>query len=422
MNTKKFISKFITVITSLLFAFFISSESKAQLNNPNSLSKEIQINHVLVKQLGPEHLANAAYRMDADGKGYIASWGDRIVEWEMKPGAEMREVYPKVEGELYSNGGTVMDVDGDGADELIVARSLSPDHRQPTLHWYDEKPEQQTWIAHKLIHIDGGSFTDPHDIQPFYFQNADGRKMKGVIFNIARKQLHLLLIPENPEKEWPHVLIGNFDTQVQQSGMQIADMNQDGHPDIVSGQFWIECPQDPRQGRWTFHRFCEWKGNGFEGMTKHAVADLNQDGTDEIILTEAEIPDARLAIYQRQPNSPQKLWNEQIIDHTLYCPHSLVIADVNADHLPDIIVGEMTAGGWDFPLQKNPKIYVYLNEGNLKFNKQILIEGWGVHEMKKILHPQYPLTILYAADEIQLFKFPNMNTHVSYWVITPLKK
>ncbi len=112
------------------------------------------------------------------------------------------------------------------------------------------------------------------------------------------------------------------------------------------------------------------------------------------------------------------MWKATLVDKDVYCPHSLVVADVNGDKRPDILVGEMTCGGWNFPYNNHPKLYLYLNQGNLVFRKYMLHEGWGVHMMR-----QAPLTpgkvFVFAADEMQLRRFPDMTTHVVGWQIGP---
>ncbi len=154
-------------------------------------------------------------------------------------------------------------------------------------------------------------------------------------------------------------------------------------------------------------------------MNKHGVADFNQDGMPDIVLTEAEIPDARLSLFLRKNEDGTGMWEEIFIDEGLDAPHSLVVADFNKDNLPDFLIGEMTAGGWDFPLNPNPKIFLYLNKGEGKFEKSVLYEGWGVHEMRLFPEQKEGKIMIYAADEIQPQKFSNMNTHVSYWLIGP---
>ena len=144
---------------------------------------------------------------------------------------------------------------------------------------------------------------------------------------------------------------------------------------------------------------------------------MDGDGVNEIIASEAEIENARLGIFKRDPAYPDALWEYHEIDTGLYCPHSLVLADVDNDGSLDIIVGEMTAGGWSFPLHENPRIMAYINHGDYCFKRVTLVEGWGVHEMGVASGRRDGKVLIYAADEIQPQKFPGMNTHVSYWTI-----
>jgi hypothetical protein len=95
-----------------------------------------------------------------------------------------------------------------------------------------------------------------------------------------------------------------------------------------------------------------------------------------------------------------------------------VVADVNKDQRPDIIVGEMTAGGWWFPRNPNPNLYLYVNLGSMKFEKHILHTGWGVHMMRNAMLPTNDSIFVFAADEIQSW-YEDMTTRVVGWTIKP---
>ena len=122
---------------------------------------------------------------------------------------------------------------------------------------------------------------------------------------------------------------------------------------------------------------------------------------------------------QGKGNDADGPWECHPVDNGLYCPHSLVLADVNADGRLDVLAGEMTAGGWSFPLNPKPRLLLYLNEGHLRFTRHILDTGWGVHEMRLAPPRSDGKLMLYAADEIQLHKFKDMNTHLVSWAICP---
>jgi hypothetical protein len=225
-------------------------------------------------------------------------------------------------------------------------------------------------------------------------------------------------MPKDVTTAWKEHPIATLSAN-KQSGMAVGDIAGNGRPDVVCGMFWAECPADPAGGLWKTHRFGTWDANGWGGMTKHGLGDMDGDGRLDIVAAEAEIPNARLAVFCRKINDADGPWECHPVDNGLYCPHSLVLADINADGRLDVLVGEMTAGGWSFPLNPKPQLLLYLNEGHLRFTRHILDTGWGVHEMR--LAPPRPdvKLMLYAADEIQLHKFKDMNTHLVSWVICP---
>jgi hypothetical protein len=245
-----------------------------------------------------------------------------------------------------------------------------------------------------------------------------GEVLRGLIVLIDRRQLVWFQLPPDPIAPWPRRTIATF-PGLRQSGLVIGDLAGHGRADIACGLFWVECPTDPARDPWALHQFGDWQDGGWGGMDKHALADLDGDGRLEIVVAEAEIPDARLGIFRRDPGKPDSLWQCHPIARGLYCPHSLVVTDVDRDGRVDLIVGEMTAGGWDFPRNPAPKIFAYRNRGGFQFDRRLLSEGWGVHEMG-IAPPRGDGTVLiFAADENQPHKFPDMTTHVSYWLIDP---
>jgi hypothetical protein len=186
--------------------------------------------------------------------------------------------------------------------------------------------------------------------------------------------------------------------------------------------YWAECPADPRSESWKVHRFGHFDGGGWGGMAKLAIADLDGDGQQDIIASEAEIPEARLGIFSRDTEQPDVLWKYREIDAGLYCPHSLVLADLDGNGKIDIVTGEMTAGGWSFPLNPRPRVRAYLGKADGSFERRDLAVGLGVHEMGLVPPKNEGRISIFAADEIQPQKFPDMQTHVNLWTIERLRK
>lgn len=375
-----------------------------------SLAVKMAARHRQLADLGAEHLSHAVYRRTAHG-GAVVAWGERVLEWPLE-GLESREVVARAGEMQYSNGGCALDIDGDGTDEIVVGRGRSRSCADPELLWLQETGGA-SWASHAIDKLGAGPIA-PHDIEPISLTLAKGRKLRGVVLVIDRRLLIWYEIPDDPQRPWIRHEIAELPV-ASQSGIAVGDVAGNGRADVVCGTFWAECPADPAQERWRVHRYGRWEDAGWGGMDKLALADMDGDGKLEIIASEAEIPNARLGVFFR-PAQAGGAWKYREIEKGLYCPHSLVVADFDGDRRPDIVVGEMTAGGWDFPLNARPRIIAYLNRAGAPFERHVISEGWGVHEMGLAPRPENGTRTLFAADEIQQ-KFPKMKTHVSIWTV-----
>lgn len=374
-------------------------------------SHPITVRRVLVADLGPERIRHAVHRRSRDGVR-IVGWGRRVVELPFAPAATAVEVVPARPGLEHSNGGCALDITGDGVDEIVVARA-APAGPDIEFLWFEEVAGQRTWAEHAVGRFPGRFGSAPHDIVPFSGKRPDGTPVRGVVAVIERQKLVWFEMPPDPRQPWARHDIGTLPAR-NQSGLLAGDVAGHGRPDLLCGMFWAECPADPVGGTWTFHRFGDWDRNGWGGMTKHALVDVDGDGQAEIVATEAEIPDARLGIFRPQSDRT-KPWQCQVVDNRLYCPHSLAVADLDADGRPDIVVGEMTCGGWQFPPNLRPRLLAFMNEGKSAFKPKTLSEEWGVHEMGWVTGGDPKGLLLYAADEIQDQRFKDMKTRVNFW-------
>ncbi len=395
----------------------------------------VRVEPVLISQAGPEHFGNAVYRRGLNGPGIAAS-GSRILQWPVSASAPASEVVPKGRDD-YQNGACVMDINGDGTDEMIVGRTTTPSGTD--LMWFEEIPGQNAWKEHLVAHVrDGEGEKGLHDIMPVEL-NIPGRPVRGVATVVNRMRILWYRTPDEPDQPWKEYLVsdlGMHGAGCAQSGLAVGDITGAGRPDLVCGNFWAECPADPTTESWKIHRYSNWDQRTtpvfpglqdwiiktrFGGMNQLDLGDLNNDGTTDIVSTDAEIPQARVAVFCRDHRNPDGLWTETTIDTGIYCPHSLVVTDVNADNRADILVGEMTAGGWYFPRNPDPKLYLYLNQGSLKFRRYVLHHGWGTHMMRLAPQQDQIGIFIFAADEIQSW-YPDMITHVVGWTIRPLRQ
>jgi len=400
------------------------------VSNSSGLELQVKAEPMLISQLGNEHFGNAVYRRGINGPSIAAS-GSRILEWQVQQFAPTMEVVPASAGN-YQNGACVIDINNNNVDEMIVGRSsgdLTTD-----LLWFEEIAGQSHWKEHFIASVSKEKGAEGlHDIMPFEAK-ISGKMVQGVVVLANRNILYWYEIPDDFAQPWKEHKIADlkkYGAECAQSGLVTGDIAGNGRQDIVCGNFWAECPADPTVDSWEIHRYSNWdirttpvfpgvptwvNDTRFGGMNQLDLGDMNSDGMVDIVATDAEIPEARVGVFCRDMNDPRSLWNVILIDTGLYCPHSLVVTDVNADSRPDIIIGEMTAGGWMFPGNSDPKLYLYLNQGNLKFEKYVLHSGWGIHMMRMASHQADNKTFIFGADEIQPW-YEDMTTHVVGWTI-----
>ena len=413
------------VLTVMVTAGLVGCHNVSDSKMESDENPPFKVTPMLISELGSEHFGNAVYRRSMNGPRIDAS-GSRILEWPIQESAPTLEVVP-AGNESYQNGACVIDVNGDNIDEMVVGRSAGQDATD--LLWYEEVPGQQGWKEHFIDKIPRPQGSEGfHDIMPFEMSMRD-KNIKGVVISVNRRILYWYQAGMDPAQPWQRHLIAdltNYGAECAQSGLVLGNISGHGRQDIVSGNFWMECPADPATESWKIHRYSHWDRRKtpvfpnvpswvgevrFGGMNQLDLGDMDGDGLLDIIASDAEIPEARVGVFCRNLSSPDSLWNITLVDSGLYCLHSLVVADVNNDKLPDIIAGEMTAGGWWFPRNPNPRIYLYLNEGQLKFKKFIISEGLGVHMMRMAPAQKQNKIFVFAADEIQSW-YKDMITHV----------
>lgn len=121
-----------------------------------------------------------------------------------------------------------------------------------------------------------------------------------------------------------------FSPHSQNEDLGIADLDRDGHPDVVLGTRWLRHAGDDWQ--------LEVIESGHGRPDRNAVVDLDGDGWDDVVVGFEAVSRPGDLVWYRNPAGSGD-WQKHVIA-TLTGPMSLGVADPDGDSDPDLIVGE----------------------------------------------------------------------------------
>jgi FG-GAP-like repeat len=111
-------------------------------------------------------------------------------------------------------------------------------------------------------------------------------------------------------------------------GLGLGDVNGDGRKDVLVLEGWWEAPATETGQAWTFH-----KTPFGEPCAQMHVYDFDGDGDNDVLTSSAH----RFGIWWHEQGPAG--WRTHEIDKSFSQTHSLCLADINGDGLPDFVTG-----------------------------------------------------------------------------------
>jgi dienelactone hydrolase len=309
------------------------------------------------------YCACAVIDVNRDGKLDVISGGlwYEAPHWKAHP---VRDV-PMIRGRYDDYSNLPLDVNGDGWMDVVSAN-----YRSETLYWIENPGKAPgPWPAH-VIEKPG-----PMETARLYDIDGDGRL--DVLPNGVKFAAWWELVSESAGRfRWVR---HDLPDVVAAHGIGFGDLNGDGRGDIVAPKGWLEAPEDRRAGKWQWH----------PDFTLHRdasipilVLDVDADGDADLVWGRGH----DIGVYWlEQVRQGSVHWALHAIDTSWSQAHAPLLADLDGDGRPEIVVGKRYLGheGRD-PGELDPlAIYWYKFEPATRTFRRGTISsggrvGWGL--------------------------------------------
>jgi hypothetical protein len=260
------------------------------------------------------------------------------------------------------------DMDGDGAADILAPQnngewtSLPKEH---TFYWYSWPEPEANFIGTVPDYI--------KDVEVADF-NRDGRTdLAGMSFDGE----FVCVFLQGEDGSWEQSLLESYPGL--HEGMAVGDVNGDGWMDIAANGYLLYNPGE-EGGEWPVSVIDPiWhnqEGDWSRNATKHACADMDGDGRDEVLISHSERSGYPVAMYKATAGDGEA-WEKQILLDSLAAAHTLQVADFDLDGDLDVLTGMNLGRAWNLGFRSFP-VYILENQGDGTWEPQ-LIDSLGIY-------------------------------------------
>ena len=263
-------------------------------------------------------------------------------------------------------GGAFYDIDNDGDQDIVFGGDSSSNN---VWWWENPYPDFRSSQGWTRRWIKKAGFNMHHD-QIFGDFDGDG-SAELVTWNQGTRKagtntLFIMDIPSSPLATEPWTYTAIFKSSYKCEGLAGIDIDGDGKQDIVGGGGWFRHVSKMRYRRYPIDEQ--------QRSARVAVGQLKKGSRPEVVFVMGD-GIGRLKWYEWKNAS----WvGHDLLGFDVDHGHSLQVVDIDGDGNLDIFCGEMRRHGGN----DDAKMWIFLGDGQGKFVKKEISEGYGVHEAK----------------------------------------